>query len=187
MVDIETGKAIYKAQVDGAVPSEPAAVDTDQNGFLDTIYVGTPAGFLYKVDIVRRRPTSMAATGQDRRRRRSGRRSRSSTPRRPRHLLPADGDLRRELGPLRARRSAPVTARICGPRPRRQPGRPLLPDPRQRLRRRAWAPISTGPLHEADFEQIPVDADAVDRQLPGRSGGTNRPGWVLELGATSGW
>ena len=51
IVDIETGKALYKRALVGAVPSEPAAVDTDQNGILDTIYVGTVEGLMYKVDI----------------------------------------------------------------------------------------------------------------------------------------
>ena len=52
MVDVETGKVIYKRQLLGAVPSEPAAVDTDQDGFLDRIYVGTTAGKMYRVDLV---------------------------------------------------------------------------------------------------------------------------------------
>jgi hypothetical protein len=51
IVDIETGKPIYKRAVTGAVPSELAAVDTDQNGLLDTIYVGTTAGLMYKVSL----------------------------------------------------------------------------------------------------------------------------------------
>jgi Tfp pilus tip-associated adhesin PilY1 len=51
MVDIETGKAIYKRQVRGAVPSEPAAVDTDGDGYLDRLYFGTTAGSLYRVDL----------------------------------------------------------------------------------------------------------------------------------------
>ena len=51
MVDIETGKVLYKRQLTGSAPSEPAAVDTDQNGLLDTVYIGTTAGFMYKVDI----------------------------------------------------------------------------------------------------------------------------------------
>jgi len=51
MVDIETGKTLWKRAVTGAVPSEPAAVDTDQNGLIDTIYVGTAAGFMYKVNV----------------------------------------------------------------------------------------------------------------------------------------
>ncbi len=61
MVDIETGKAIYKRElVDpnpsdsrgaGSAASDPAAVDTDQDGYLDTIYIGTTRGYLYKADI----------------------------------------------------------------------------------------------------------------------------------------
>jgi len=51
MVDIETGKAIYKRQLDGSAPSDPAAVDTDLDGYIDTIYIGTTAGSLYKVNI----------------------------------------------------------------------------------------------------------------------------------------
>lgn len=51
MVDIETGKVIYKRLLDGSAPSEPAAVDTDQDGYLDRIYIGTTKGFLYRVDL----------------------------------------------------------------------------------------------------------------------------------------
>lgn len=51
MIDVETGKAIYKRELDGAVPSEPAAVDTDQDGYLDRIYVGTTEGWMYRVDL----------------------------------------------------------------------------------------------------------------------------------------
>ncbi len=56
MIDIETGRPIYKRALDGAVPSEPAAVDTDQNGILDTIYIGTTAGLMFKVDLRGRPP-----------------------------------------------------------------------------------------------------------------------------------
>ena len=52
MVDIETGTALYKRQLVGAAPSEPAAVDTDQDGYIDRIYQGTLAGLLYRVDLV---------------------------------------------------------------------------------------------------------------------------------------
>ncbi|HEX9940464.1 MAG TPA: PilC/PilY family type IV pilus protein, partial [Thermoanaerobaculia bacterium] len=52
MVDVETGQAIYKRRLTGAVPSEPAAVDTNQDGFLDRIYVGTTAGLMYRVDLI---------------------------------------------------------------------------------------------------------------------------------------
>ena len=51
MVDVETGKAIYKRQLTAGAPSEPAAVDIDQDGFLDTIYIGTVDGLMHKVDI----------------------------------------------------------------------------------------------------------------------------------------
>ncbi|MGB6363064.1 MAG: MopE-related protein [Thermoanaerobaculia bacterium] len=51
MVDIETGLTIYKRRLSGSAASEPAAVDTDGNGFLDTIYIGTIDGYLYKADI----------------------------------------------------------------------------------------------------------------------------------------
>jgi type IV pilus assembly protein PilY1 len=52
IIDVETGKALYKRQLTGAVPSEPAAVDTNQDGFLDRIYIGTTAGLMYRVDLV---------------------------------------------------------------------------------------------------------------------------------------
>ncbi|HSG38913.1 MAG TPA: PilC/PilY family type IV pilus protein, partial [Thermoanaerobaculia bacterium] len=52
IVDVETGKALYKRQLTGAAPSEPAAVDTDQDGFLDRIYMGTTAGLMYRIDLL---------------------------------------------------------------------------------------------------------------------------------------
>ncbi len=61
MVDIETGQLLYKRSLDAidasgtrvpaSAPSQPAAVDTDQDSYLDTIYIGNTAGYLYKVDI----------------------------------------------------------------------------------------------------------------------------------------
>jgi hypothetical protein len=51
IVDIETGKAIYKHALVGAAVADPAVVDTNQDGYLDTIYVATTAGFVYKMDI----------------------------------------------------------------------------------------------------------------------------------------
>ncbi len=51
MVDIETGRAIYKRAVIGSAAGDPAVVDTDQNGYADTVYFGTTAGYLYKADI----------------------------------------------------------------------------------------------------------------------------------------
>ncbi len=55
MVDIETGQAIYKRRLEGAAPSRPAVVDTDRDGLLDLIYIGTTEGILYKVDLNRKR------------------------------------------------------------------------------------------------------------------------------------
>jgi type IV pilus assembly protein PilY1 len=51
MVDVETGAVLYKRQLAGAVPSAPAAVDTDRDGVLDRVYVGTTEGLLYRVDL----------------------------------------------------------------------------------------------------------------------------------------
>jgi hypothetical protein len=51
MVDVETGETLLKRTVTGAVPSEISAVDLDQNLYLDTVYFGTTAGFLYKADL----------------------------------------------------------------------------------------------------------------------------------------
>jgi Tfp pilus tip-associated adhesin PilY1 len=51
MVDVETGKVIYKRRLEGSAASEPAAVDTNQDGYLDRIYIGTTRGFLYRVDL----------------------------------------------------------------------------------------------------------------------------------------
>lgn len=51
MVDVETGETLYKHQLLGAVPSGPAAVDANRDGYIDIIYIGTTAGYLYKVDV----------------------------------------------------------------------------------------------------------------------------------------
>lgn len=51
MVDLETGSAIYKRKLIGSAPSDPAVIDVDQDGILDVIYMGTTAGYLYKVDL----------------------------------------------------------------------------------------------------------------------------------------
>ena len=62
MVDIETGKIMYKRQLcspyvidecvsAGAATAETAAVDTNQDGLLDRIYLGTTAGFVFRVDL----------------------------------------------------------------------------------------------------------------------------------------
>jgi len=62
MVDIETGKIIYKRRMDvvagdgtvlspAMIPSEIATADTDFDSYIDTIYFGTTAGVMYKIDI----------------------------------------------------------------------------------------------------------------------------------------
>jgi Tfp pilus tip-associated adhesin PilY1 len=51
MVDIETGKAIYKKQVTGSVAGDVAAVDFNGDSYIDRLYFGTTAGFLYKVQL----------------------------------------------------------------------------------------------------------------------------------------
>ncbi len=50
MVDVETGKILYKRPLEGSAAAEPAAVDLDQDGLIDRIYVGTTGGYLYRVD-----------------------------------------------------------------------------------------------------------------------------------------
>lgn len=50
MVDIETGTALYKRQVSGAVPADITGL-SDTNGILRALYFGTTAGLMYKVDL----------------------------------------------------------------------------------------------------------------------------------------
>lgn len=50
MVDIETGRAIYKEKVEGSVTARPVVVPTS-DGYIDRIYVGTTRGFLYRLDM----------------------------------------------------------------------------------------------------------------------------------------
>ncbi len=51
MVDIETGKAVYKRHLRGQVPGTPSALDANGDGYIDTVYFGTRNGFLYKIDL----------------------------------------------------------------------------------------------------------------------------------------
>lgn len=59
MVDIETGQPIYQRFLDtSSAAAAPAAVDTDGDGFLDRVYIGTTgsettSGQLFRVDIGR--------------------------------------------------------------------------------------------------------------------------------------
>ena len=55
MVDVETGRIIYKrggdGVISGAVPADITGVDANADGFVDTLYFGTTAGYLYKVEL----------------------------------------------------------------------------------------------------------------------------------------
>ena len=51
MVDIETGKVIYKKPVIGSVPADIAAIDINGDSYIDRLYFGTTAGFIYKVQL----------------------------------------------------------------------------------------------------------------------------------------
>ena len=134
MVDVATGETIYKEELDGMAPSDPAVVDTDQDGYLDRIYIGTTAGPLYKVNLrsIPRLRDVQVSPGpgqphgdrpphQHRRRRRPGVASvRDLRHRRAADLLPAVGDLRRGAGPVRDRLR------------HRRPGRPVVGRPADR-------------------------------------------------------
>jgi hypothetical protein len=65
ILDVETGQVLYKQRLTGAVPANPAVIDSNNDGVLDTIYIGTTAGFLYKVDMskpVQLLPVALAKT-----------------------------------------------------------------------------------------------------------------------------
>ncbi len=51
MIDIESGKVIYKKPVIGAVAGDIAAIDVNGDSYLDRLYFGTVSGFLYKVEL----------------------------------------------------------------------------------------------------------------------------------------
>lgn len=58
MIDISDGSVLQRIYLDavtdglGGVPSgQPAIVDSDSNGFIDRIYIGTDKGYMYKVNI----------------------------------------------------------------------------------------------------------------------------------------
>ena len=55
VLDIETGRILYKRGGDGiivgAVPSDIAVVDENGNGLIDKFYFGTTAGFVYKIEL----------------------------------------------------------------------------------------------------------------------------------------
>ncbi len=51
MVDIETGKTLYKKRVIGSVAADIAAIDSNGDSYIDRLYFGTTAGFIYKVQL----------------------------------------------------------------------------------------------------------------------------------------
>ena len=66
MIDIANGSLVKRIYLDAepngieGVPSgQPSAVDSDGNGYIDRIYIGTNKGYLYKVDI----PDDLTGTG----------------------------------------------------------------------------------------------------------------------------
>jgi hypothetical protein len=55
MIDVETGRIIYKrggaGVIEGAVPGDVALLDANLNGLAETLYFGTTAGYVYKLDL----------------------------------------------------------------------------------------------------------------------------------------
>ena len=58
MIDIADGKLLQRIYldsvdtgIDGVPSGQPAAVDSDGDGYIDRIYIGTNKGYMYKVDI----------------------------------------------------------------------------------------------------------------------------------------
>jgi Tfp pilus tip-associated adhesin PilY1 len=178
MVDIETGKVLYKTELSGAVPSEPAAVDTDANGILDTVYIGTTAGLLYKVDIAQ--PAALGAS--------SGQVDESLhwTP------FPIFDTGGREIffrPTVFYDSSSGHYALAFGTGDREdlwseagggEEGRfYVILDPGFAG---GIAPIASGPLTESSYQQIPVASDpSIGNFLVAPVSG-NQPGWVLQLG-----
>jgi hypothetical protein len=64
MVDIETGKLIYKKRVTGSIASDVAAVDVNGDAYIDRLYFGTTAGFIYKVQFEVTASTPMRLANQ---------------------------------------------------------------------------------------------------------------------------
>jgi type IV pilus assembly protein PilY1 len=51
IVDIETGKILFKTSAYGMVPGEVAAVDLNLDGFIERLYWADTAGFLWRMDV----------------------------------------------------------------------------------------------------------------------------------------
>jgi Tfp pilus tip-associated adhesin PilY1 len=178
MVDVETGKTLWKRAVLGAVPSEPAAVDTDRDGFLDTIYAGTVAGSLYKVDV--RAPGDLdPTTGRVDDGRQWAPFRLFETGGRPIFFRPtvvfdaATG--RYAIGFGTGDRSD-----LWSPSPPGQAGRfYLIVDPGYA---EGAAELASGPLTEASFQRIAAGSSASGGNFLAAPVDGNLPGWVLELG-----
>ncbi len=78
MVDIETGRVLYRANSScgintgtgsctpvyfGSIPSEPAALDMNGDGYLDFLYVGDARGQLWRVDLTDLRMSATPPSG----------------------------------------------------------------------------------------------------------------------------
>ena len=63
-VDVETGHILFKHAVDGQVPGGVAAHDDDIDGFVETLYWGTTAGKVYRMEIREPGPISNTAYGE---------------------------------------------------------------------------------------------------------------------------
>ncbi|HEV8628762.1 MAG TPA: hypothetical protein VGV61_00495, partial [Thermoanaerobaculia bacterium] len=64
MIDVETGLALYKREVEGAVPAV-SALDINFDNICDFVYFGTTAGRVYKID-TRTKPTPVSVNVRDR-------------------------------------------------------------------------------------------------------------------------
>jgi len=78
MVDVETGKVLYRANSScginsgsgcsptyfGSMPSEPSAIDENGDGIIDRLYIGDLKGRMWKVDLTDLRRLASAPTGR---------------------------------------------------------------------------------------------------------------------------
>jgi len=79
MIDVETGKMLYRANSScginsgaagcvpvyfGSVPSEPAALDVNEDGYLDYVYTGDLKGRLWRIDLTNLRRLASPSTGR---------------------------------------------------------------------------------------------------------------------------
>jgi len=78
VIDIETGRVLYRANSScgvnsaagctplylGSIPSEPAALDVNEDGYLDFVYVGDMRGRLWRIDLTDLRRLSSPPSGR---------------------------------------------------------------------------------------------------------------------------